>query len=301
MADRQRLRIIREYAEGRRSWTNLTEGGVAKIDLSDLRLDGIDVRRAILHRSKLTRASLIGATLAVGVLYDSDFRCADLRGADLEVANASNSDFSQALLQGARLAGCDLSDARFVKANLRGADLRGAGLVHANFRKADLTGANLNRTDLKHAVFHGALLRGTILDPSARPNGHVGAFRRDPRNQHRVIGYRLGFCPVMGIERTYKPGRAYTAHIFSVADEPCHPGLYAEPSLWQLNRYAASGVFGLGSVVEISARAEDGHHVGNKYRFRELRVRRVILDNWLDMLTMGSASLRRLELRTPEP
>ena len=80
--------LIKRYDRGQR-------------DFRKARLDGADLRRAVLYKVNLRAARLRGA-----ILISADLSEANLRGADLRDAHLSFAD-----LRGADLAGADLTDA----------------------------------------------------------------------------------------------------------------------------------------------------------------------------------------------
>ena len=92
---------------------NLRGWNLSTMDLPNINLAGMDLRRT----------KFIGAELR-GVIL----RGADLTGADL---------------QGALLYGADLNSANLTGANLRGANLRASDLTQANLTGANLAGARL--------------------------------------------------------------------------------------------------------------------------------------------------------------
>jgi uncharacterized protein YjbI with pentapeptide repeats len=99
--------LISQYAEGIRyfSAVNLIEE-----DLKGLDLIGINLSKALLRRSKLSKVNSSQSNL-----MGADLRDADLSGADLIEANLSGAD-----LRGANLNGADLTDANLAAANLLG-------------------------------------------------------------------------------------------------------------------------------------------------------------------------------------
>ncbi len=159
----------------------------------DAKLDGLNLRRAILGAARLDGASLRGAVLSLVDAEKIDLTGSDLSGADLTGLTASGGSLVRAWLVRARLESAYLDGADLTQADLRGADLKrallkkarlnGAMLAYANlervnFEAADLTGANLRgarlfKTDLTSAKLAGADLRGADLSGAwafAAPN-----------------------------------------------------------------------------------------------------------------------------------
>jgi uncharacterized protein YjbI with pentapeptide repeats len=101
----------------------LEEGAdLSGADLTEARLDRMDLRNARLSGLNLFRASL---------------RRAALSGADLSASRLDYADFSGADMRGANLTGASLLETIFWEADLSGADLSGSRqLVMAGFRRA---------------------------------------------------------------------------------------------------------------------------------------------------------------------
>lgn len=112
-----------------------------------LKLDGIQLSRALLKKSNFTAASLNGAILDGADLYEARFIEAKLN--------------DEAFLVGANLENAKLKDAELIGANLENANLKGADLTGADFTGADLTGA-------KEANLSNAILCNTTMQ-----NGNV--------------------------------------------------------------------------------------------------------------------------------
>lgn len=185
---------------------------------------------------------------------------ADLQGAYIPGAN----------LAGANLAGANLEGANLRGADLEGADLQGANLVGANLEGANLTWADLRESNLVGANLVGANLEGTCLDPQALPNGDTEGFEIAAGG---VVGYRTQAQIVMR-GKDYQIGQVYRAPWFSVADTPCHPGLYICPSIRMLQIQHREATFS--PIIKVLSRPEDVHKAGNKWRTRAFRVLEVV-------------------------
>ena len=192
----------------------------------------------------------------------ANLRGAYLMGADLMGANLTDANLMGADLMGAYLMGANLTDA-----NLTDAYLRGANLTDANLRYANLMGANLTGANLTDANLMGANLTRTCLDPENVPNAKADEFTAT-RNG-RVLGYRTQHSTHVG-NNHYEPGRTHKAPWFSTSDTECHPGLYLFPTKQQAVDWDSKAV-----IVRVSARAEDIHKAGGKYRCKQFRVLRV--------------------------
>ena len=126
---------------GRRA--NFEGMDLAGAGLSGAVLAGAALRRAELSDSCLAEARLDGADLRFAVLS-----AADCGGAVLAVAQLRHADLRLSNLQGASFRGADLSGAL-----LAGADFAGATLVETDLREADLSQAeNLRQAQLDKAV-----------------------------------------------------------------------------------------------------------------------------------------------------
>ena len=126
----------------------VNESGV--IDLSDVRLQGVNLGAAYLHRASLHKARFV----------DVNLFCANLNEADLTGAIFMASCLNYANLSKSCLIGVYAMDVWMWEADLHGADLTEANLDGAHLRNADLTGANLTDADLSNADLTGAYLSG---------------------------------------------------------------------------------------------------------------------------------------------
>jgi uncharacterized protein YjbI with pentapeptide repeats/class 3 adenylate cyclase len=158
------------------------------IELTDLKLDNIDLsgvslQGAVLRRCSLKNARFISANLSNASLQHSDlsgarFIAATLKGADLSDCRIRGANFLTASVRGARLdrvdfrghdlRSLDLRDTSLAMCNLEGqmlanVDLSSVNLQGANLRDACLSGANLTRADLQDANLCGAQLTGAIF------------------------------------------------------------------------------------------------------------------------------------------
>ena len=217
------------------------------------------------------KADLCGADLHGADLRGADLRRADLRGsvldsANLELAYLQQADLCFAALRKANLHGAKLMGVRLMGAYLQDADLCFASLqyayvLRAYMQSADLRDADLRDADLWGAKFEGANLVGTCLDPNNEPSGaYKSCFNFE---DGRAVGYRT--------KSNYEVYKTYTAPVFSTAPTDCHPGLYLWPTLQHAIVYSGDwNVF-----IKVSARPEDVHQAGVKYRCKEFRVEEV--------------------------
>jgi uncharacterized protein YjbI with pentapeptide repeats len=147
MANAEHLELLHTGRTAWNAWRKRHRAGARRVypNLSDARLDGLDLRGFDLSHANLWMARLRKADLSSANLYAAQMSEADLRGATLD----------QAQLKFAVLSRVDLTGAK-----LRGADLTGASLRRALLRRADLGDANLRHVSLAGADVDGAILRG---------------------------------------------------------------------------------------------------------------------------------------------
>lgn len=147
---------------------------LSRRNLSELVLDGADLRDANLSGanlfgSSMNHADLVGATLAgarinsvqlVGArLHEADLSSADLTGATV---------LRKAVLAGAKLDNADLSEADLTEtildsASLRGTTLDRARLVRSDLYRADLSDTSMLWVDLREATMLEAIFTGIDL------------------------------------------------------------------------------------------------------------------------------------------
>lgn len=149
MADERQLASIREWSvHDWNQWRqrNEVEPDLSGADLSNRRLDAIDLSRANLNGADLRNTRLQGANLTA----------ASLVGANLELVRARNARFTEASLSHARLVRADLSEASLERASLNDADLSSSVLTNAKLGSADLTLASLVDANLVGAALDDA-------------------------------------------------------------------------------------------------------------------------------------------------
>lgn len=183
---------------------NLREADLREANLEQADLSEVDLRKATMdlidplishpsytdpRRTRLGKASLVGADLSEAQLYRADFieanmynttlHKADLSYAHLTSANLERAELVESNLNGAFLDNAILKGANLSKANLQGASLRGATLTGSYgweyetaeylpererlSQGADLSGADLSEADLSEADLTGAYLKDAIV------------------------------------------------------------------------------------------------------------------------------------------
>ena len=128
------------------------------LPLTQTRLDGMNLSRALIMKANLRDTSFIGANL----------KAAHLEGASLFWAHLEGANLFGAHLEGAGLFGAHLQGADLIEAHLQGADLRWAYLEGAY-----LFGAHLEGADLIEAYLEGANLSGAHLDDQTDLEGAI--------------------------------------------------------------------------------------------------------------------------------
>lgn len=143
--------------------------GRACVNLSGVRLPGLDA----------ARAKFDGA----------DLSAADLTGADFTGATFAGSRLSGAILDGATLVGADLRGAEMTATRLRGADLEEARVRPAGALGLDFTSLEDRRTRLVATDFSDADLTGAMFDPEP-------AYSEDPARRTVFHRARVPFSAV---------------------------------------------------------------------------------------------------------
>ncbi|MBW4517851.1 MAG: pentapeptide repeat-containing protein [Timaviella obliquedivisa GSE-PSE-MK23-08B] len=148
-----------ELRRGVDSWNRWRESNLDILpDLSEAKLDKIDLSEINLSRANLTRTNFAGAHLFKADLsqtnsFNSNFNSATLFGANLTEADFTKADFGRAVLVQAKL----------LKTNLFGVNLRRAYLTHAYLPMSYLSDADLSYAQLSQAVLDGTNLRRSNL------------------------------------------------------------------------------------------------------------------------------------------
>jgi uncharacterized protein YjbI with pentapeptide repeats len=125
---------------------------------------GVNIGGEDLSNARLDRINLRGANASDAVLTDARLMRADLRGADLSNAYLDGADLTRAHLRGASLFGAYLSRTKLVAANLTDVDLRSVQFDAAN-RRAQLR--EINRARLCNTT----LPNGTVSNRDCKAPG----------------------------------------------------------------------------------------------------------------------------------
>jgi uncharacterized protein YjbI with pentapeptide repeats len=135
-------------------------------------LEGADLRRAVLSKTKLNDCHLEGATLSRAKIQKADFSGTHLDGAVLMETNLSGTDLSDTSFDHAVAVDSDFSNTMLVGVPLKNARFSGASMIHTNLTNADLTGAHMDgvdftKSDLSSAHFDGADLDGATIESTS--------------------------------------------------------------------------------------------------------------------------------------
>jgi uncharacterized protein YjbI with pentapeptide repeats/histidyl-tRNA synthetase len=149
-------RLLAETGRG----LQLSEAGLANLDLSGADLSGAVLNRAVLHGTRLRGAVLDRCTMICPGLERTDFTGASLREAYVHALAAQTCSFDDARLDGLR----DATGSLFHGCSMRRAVLSGSHLAGATYYQCDLTGADLRTANLQGASINECLLRATQLD-----------------------------------------------------------------------------------------------------------------------------------------
>jgi uncharacterized protein YjbI with pentapeptide repeats/class 3 adenylate cyclase len=165
---------------GRDAWNHWREHNPGQhVDLSQAKLDGLNLSGFDLRRVNLVGASLIDANLQDADLSGADCRnarfiAAILTGTRFDEANLDGADFLTAVVSRISLRGLDLRKIKLDSFDLRGANLDGADLrrqqlagfdlARASMRGADLEEVNLEGANLSHVNLSDAVLDKARLE-----------------------------------------------------------------------------------------------------------------------------------------
>ncbi|MBE9068718.1 pentapeptide repeat-containing protein [Leptolyngbya cf. ectocarpi LEGE 11479] len=176
MANAEHLELIKQGVEVWNQWREKNPDIVP--DLSQIKLDGVDLREANLHGAQLSAASLrgvilCGADLRGGRRYREELHRgkrissklfqAKLGFTELDIIDLRDNDLSKADLRRVNLSKAILFGVDFQNANFSGVDLRDADLCAVDLREAKLYGARLGSFDLSDLDLNGLDLHGVDL------------------------------------------------------------------------------------------------------------------------------------------
>lgn len=198
MANPEHIALIKQGAAVWNSWYKKHKKVIpdlAKANLHNLSLSGINLKRADLNHANFSNTDLTKAQLTNANLRGANFRGADLQNANLKGANLDYVIFFQAKINAKTIislksrhvweivnnhspdknfAGYDLSNSNLFHADLSNADLRNAKLENVNFTNANLSNAYLYRADLTSANFQNADLKNAYFSHANLTNAYLG-------------------------------------------------------------------------------------------------------------------------------
>ncbi len=144
-------------------------------DMSGWQLNGKDLSRARIDRSRNDGTNYANANLSDAWFEESSLRDADFSGADLtdirfdRITSFQNAKFDNATIRDAYISGGSISYEQlastksFRDRDLHGIELYGANLAHGNFNDHHLTNATLVESDLSNASFRNTNLTGSAV------------------------------------------------------------------------------------------------------------------------------------------
>ncbi len=149
--------ITREsIIEGAKHGETFANEDLKGLDLSNIKIDKLNLQAAILSGVNFKNTDLSGAMLA-----EANLAHADLSYANLRDANLKDADLTGANLTGADLTGACLEDALFENANMQKTILNNVNAENAIFSETNLTEATLINSLLQGADFSKCLLDKT--------------------------------------------------------------------------------------------------------------------------------------------
>jgi|GEM_PF-983285 len=145
----------RQYVLDQMMLENLLEqADLSGAQLSEIHLEGANLKQIRLWRADLSSADLESANLRDAWLGEANLRYAKLTSADLRGAELESSNLERV----------NLANANLCEARLKQADLHNASLYDAELEQACLDHADLSGSNLLYANLRGASLRETRFD-----------------------------------------------------------------------------------------------------------------------------------------
>ncbi|MFF7544110.1 pentapeptide repeat-containing protein [Streptomyces canus] len=138
------------YGDGP-SYINLRHTDLRGADLSDAKLDQVDMRGARLQRAHFARASLRDAVFQGAALHKADFSFTQLSGAIFYQAGMEETALWRADARNAVFSYANMERARLREANLQGAAFLHTQVPSAEFHDADFSSAMLKDVDLSRS------------------------------------------------------------------------------------------------------------------------------------------------------
>jgi uncharacterized protein YjbI with pentapeptide repeats/cell division protein FtsB len=154
-AAREQIPLLRATEPGLH--LDLSHCYLARIDLSGLDLNDVDIAFAELHQARFVGSSMCRA-----------------RGREAKLDNAY-------------LIGTNLTEARLAKASLKGAHFGKARLVSAQLRGADVTGASFQQASMQEVHLEQATLLGAHFEQANLNNAYFAGAKFDDGALHSIL------------------------------------------------------------------------------------------------------------------
>ncbi|SPF07049.1 pentapeptide repeat-containing protein [Streptomyces sp. MA5143a] len=158
---KERAERLKELSELTQRLIDSTGRGLSlsEADLSNLRLDEVDLRRAtlnraVLHGTQLQRATLDEITMVCPGMERTNLSGASLRSAYVHALAAQTCNFDGADLSELR----DATGTLFHGCSMRGVHLDGSHLAGSSFYQCDLSDASLSQANLQGSLINECLL-----------------------------------------------------------------------------------------------------------------------------------------------
>jgi len=157
---------------------DLRKAALVETTLSHSKLNDMDLGKALLTstilvsseiiNSNLSQANLVSARLSNTLLQLSNFSGAKMRQIQVQsstvlASNFSRADLTRAVLSDFRSCSSNFTEANFTRANMSTSSFRGDIFRKANFSSANLISVDLEGADLREANFSGAELMNVNL------------------------------------------------------------------------------------------------------------------------------------------
>lgn len=150
--------------------TDLADATLLGCDLSNLRLDGVNLAGADLTGANLAGIALSNFNLDGATLAGADLTGARLNDGSLKSVDARSLDAQRVTITRVDLASSNYSGSDFASAVLTDVSFGFADLTDADFTRATMTGTNFNDAVVARAVFDQALMSSTELFRASAPN-----------------------------------------------------------------------------------------------------------------------------------
>lgn len=179
MANEEQLAILRQGVEVWNEWRK--KNYRVKVDLSEAKLSGLNLREIDFGQVCLNGARLNNAYLREATLIDVEMKEVFLKDAYLGYsiiwnANLEGSDLRECIFYGSTLSNVNLKQANMGSANfdntfLNKVDMSGASLVNTTMRNTSMTDLNIDHAYLKGAVLANNNLRNVQGIETVRHGG----------------------------------------------------------------------------------------------------------------------------------